>query len=86
VKVIAASEGVCHSEWANPIRRSSHRAMNIQPSETQLIGKWLSLQGQPVLDEVCRRINELVTSHLKELARDSSGWDALYRDPDDGRL
>ena len=42
--------------------------------------------GRVVADETCQRINELTTSHLKELGRDSSGWDVLYRDPDDGRL
>lgn len=60
--------------------------MKIQPSETQLTGKWLSREGRAVADETCRRIDDLVTSHLKQLGRDSGGWDALYHDPDDGRL
>ena len=60
--------------------------VRIQPTETQLTGNWLSLNGRVVADEICRRIGDLVASHLKELGRDSSGWDALYRDPDDGRL
>lgn len=60
--------------------------MKIQPTETQLTGKWLSRDGRVVADETCQRIDDLVKSHLKELGRDSSGWHALYRDPDDGRL
>ncbi len=28
----------------------------------------------------------LIRTHLRELGKDSSGWEALYRDPDDGRL
>ena len=29
---------------------------------------------------------KLVASHLVEIARDSTGWDTLYVDPDDGRF
>ena len=60
--------------------------MKIQPTEFQLIGKWLLRDGYVVADETCQRISELVASHFKELGRDSSGWEALYRDPDEGRL
>jgi len=61
-------------------------AMKIAPSETLLTGKWLSREGRAFANETCDRINELVRSHLRELARDVSGWDALYRDPEDGRF
>lgn len=60
--------------------------MKIQSTETQLTGKWLSRDGRAVADETCERINELVRSHLKRLGHDASGWEVLYRDPDDGRL
>ena len=60
--------------------------MKITPTKTELTGKWVSRDVRVVADETCQRINELITSHLKELGRDPSGWDALYRDPDDGRL
>jgi hypothetical protein len=61
--------------------------MNIDPSETILTGRWLpDNQGGVVADDICRRIERLVHSHLKELGTDRSGWDALYRDPDDDRL
>lgn len=60
--------------------------MKILSTETQLTGKWLLRDGRAVADETCERINELVRSHFKQLGRDASGWDVLYRDPDDGRL
>lgn len=61
--------------------------MKIDSCETELTGMWIpSNQGGSVADDACRRIDRLVRFHLKELGRDSSGWDALYRDPDDGRL
>jgi len=60
--------------------------MKIKPHEIQINGKWLASDGMVVADETCRRIDELVSSCLKEQGRDPSGWDALYRDPDDGRL
>ena len=60
--------------------------MNIADSETLLTGQWVSREGHVVGDETCQRIDKLISTHLKELGRDSSGWEALYRDPDDGRL
>ena len=60
--------------------------MKIEPTKTEFTGKWIFLDGRVVADETCQQINELVASHLQELGRDPSGWDALYRDPDDGRL
>ena len=58
----------------------------LQPHETILTGNWL-FEGTSVIgDDVCRRIEWLVDSHLEKLATDSSGWEALYRDPRDGRF
>lgn len=37
-------------------------------------------------DEACRRIHALVAGPLEYLGADATGWDALYRDPSDGRL
>ncbi|MHB1954480.1 MAG: Imm27 family immunity protein [Sulfobacillus sp.] len=59
--------------------------MNINPSETVLTGQWLIQGGRPVADDVCKRIIALTTSHLREIGRDASGWNTLYRDPNDGR-
>ena len=59
--------------------------MDIRPSETVLTGQWITQGGHPVADDVCKRILALTKSHLVEIGRDASGWNALYRDPNDGR-
>lgn len=38
-----------------------------------------------LVDEACERIEKLITKHLERIAVDASGWDTLYRDPQDGR-
>jgi hypothetical protein len=58
---------------------------SINPSETVLTGQWTFQGGRPVADEVCKRIFVLTKSHLREIGRDASGWNTLYRDPTDGR-
>jgi len=60
--------------------------MKIALSEVLLAGQWTTDRGRILADDTCHRIDELTRSHLKVLGRDSSGWDALYRDPDDGRF
>lgn len=35
---------------------------------------------------MCARIETLRDSYLVELAHGTSGWNTLYRDPEDGRL
>lgn len=60
--------------------------MKLLPTETCLTGTWLPKDGRVVADEVCARIDELTRSHLRALGHDASGWDALFVDPDDGRL
>ena len=60
--------------------------MKIQPTETQLTGRWLLQNGHVVADEICKRIDQLVQSYLVQLGVDESGWDVLYRDPTDGRF
>lgn len=60
--------------------------MNIDPSETVLSGQWVLQGARPVADDVCKRIFALTKSYLVKLGSDASGWDVLYRDPNDGRL
>ena len=60
--------------------------MKLLPAETSLSGRWLLKDGRVVADDVCGRIDELVRGQLREIGRDASGWDALFVDPDDGRL
>lgn len=60
-------------------------AKRILPAETEIIGCWLVVQGKLEADDAARRIDELVTSHLKALADSDDGWSRLYQDPSDGR-
>jgi hypothetical protein len=60
--------------------------MFIENHETEIIGKWISVNGSVIADACCQRIIELTDKHLIEMGRDESGWDALFRDPSDGRL
>ena len=39
-----------------------------------------------IADQTCERINTLIQTYLEKLGRVPGGWDALYRDPNDGRL
>jgi hypothetical protein len=58
----------------------------LQPDETLPVGQWIADDGKAREDEVCDRIRWLLADHLERLASDQqSGWDTLYRDPDDGR-
>lgn len=60
--------------------------MRLRPDETDLVGRWRMADGIVQPDPTSRRIERLVTKHLRHLGCDASGWDELYRDPDDGRL
>jgi immunity protein 27 of polymorphic toxin system len=55
-------------------------------NETSLFGAWKEKRDRIVADPTCERIEWLVGNHLVQLGADASGWDELYRDPDDGRL
>lgn len=58
----------------------------IDRNVSEILCAWRLVDGRPEGNEGCRRIEELVRHGLREMARDSSGWDVLYLDPDDGRL
>ena len=60
--------------------------MKIFSNEIMMMGEWLTIKGKVVGDDTCKRIDQLVAAHLIKLGHDVSGWDTLYRDPDDGRL
>jgi hypothetical protein len=58
----------------------------LSPSETLLVGAWLSKNGHIIEDPVSLRIRWLILSSLRRNATDATGWDTLYEDPRDGRL
>jgi len=60
--------------------------MKLRPEETELTGKW-RVTGQEIeKDPTARRIERLTRTMLRRLGADPSGWDTLYRDPEDDRL
>ena len=62
--------------------------MNLQSNETNLIGKWIFDGGKTWGDEVCKRIEYLVSHVLDQLSvsKKYGAWETLFRDPSDGRL
>jgi hypothetical protein len=63
------------------IRSDKH----LQGNETTLTGKSLVLDGKVVSDATWQRIDWLVQHQLLKIASGTSGWETLYRDPNDGR-
>lgn len=59
--------------------------MRLLPQETDLVGKWRLSNNAIEVDSTCRRIERLIKEQLTKLATDPTGWDTLYRDPQDGR-
>jgi hypothetical protein len=60
--------------------------MKLRPHETDLIGTWRRVGNTVEADSTAHRIDRLVKNQLRQLAQDSSGWDVLYQDPNDGRF
>lgn len=58
----------------------------LQPSEEVLTGSWIVQDGQARYDEICERIEWLVTQHLQKIADSPQwgAWERVYRNPDDG--
>ena len=60
--------------------------MKLTAQDLDLVGSW-KMKGINVIgDAICERIEWLISDHLVQLGSDSSGWNELYRDPDDNRL
>lgn len=59
--------------------------MSILKSETKLLGQWFVENGNMKKDATTLRIESLVETYLKLVMKTSSGWDALFKDPNDGR-
>ena len=59
----------------------------LAPEEVDLRGDWVVKKGRSVVgDTTEERIEWLITQKLQRIAKDWSGWETLYRDPQDGRL
>jgi hypothetical protein len=60
--------------------------MRIQANETQIFGDWVVTDQGVEHSNEGRRVEELISSYLIEIATSSDGWSVLYRDPVDGRF
>lgn len=58
----------------------------LEPTETELVGRWVTDAGRVKADPTCERIERLVARHLERLAASDDGWSTLFRDPADARL
>ncbi len=59
--------------------------MKIESNETILKGSWVFKDGSMTNDSVSQRIENLITKYLIKIGEDNSGWNKLYRDPEDNR-
>ena len=57
----------------------------IGPEETDLDGRWEVVGDRVRANAISKRIWKLTSDYLQEIATDWSGWETLYRDPQDGR-
>jgi len=61
--------------------------MKLKHDETELVGKWVEVDGQVRADAVCERIKWLTSHDLKKItiSKQWGAWETLFQDPDDGR-
>ncbi len=57
----------------------------LKPTEQRLDGQWIVRSAQAAPDPVSERIDWLTVHALRKVATDSTGWDTLFVDPQDGR-
>lgn len=55
----------------------------INPDEHIIEGNWISTESGFKMDESSSRIEHLISSYLKKIKTDESGWDTLYQNPED---
>lgn len=61
--------------------------MKLRPEESVLRGSWIYVNNVMHGDDLCERIDWLVTNELKEVASSHQwgDWETLFQDPSDGR-
>lgn len=59
---------------------------DLQPHESDLVGRWRLAGGRVEGDAVAARIDWLLRERLERRGDAGGGWEVLYRDPADGRL
>jgi len=58
----------------------------LSTSETLIEGKWVTSGSEVIKDSSCERIEWLISTILKSISTDESGWETLFQDPKDKRL
>lgn len=59
--------------------------MKINKDETEIVGHQNFINFKIIADHNCTRIEWLTANYLVKITTDSSGWDVLYKDPNDNR-
>lgn len=57
----------------------------IDSLERVLVGRWVFREAGPYEDDLCRRIEILISNLLVDVTRSRDGWSSLFRDAVDGR-
>lgn len=61
--------------------------MKLRPNETVLTGSWIEVGSGVQADDVCKRIDWLISNDLKKVASSPQwgDWETLFQDLSDGR-
>ncbi len=61
--------------------------MKLLATESELLGKWVVLNGKTQADSTCERIEWLTKTYLIKVATSKKygDWEILFQDPNDGR-
>lgn len=59
--------------------------MKLKPNEIELKGSWKLKGFSMKADDMCVRIEKLISEYLMEIGIDENGWNKLFQDPEDKR-
>ncbi len=59
--------------------------MKLNPDEIELKGSWRFVDSSMESDDVCKRIERLISEYLIQIGTDETGWNKLFQDPEDKR-
>ena len=57
----------------------------LSQEENEIVGQWLSFNGVITPNEECKRIEWLISSQLILVGEDATGWERLYKNPENGQ-
>ena len=59
--------------------------LELKRHEREIIGHHFLYKGKMVADDQAVRVLRLTNEYLEYITDDETGWNTLYRDPNDGR-